>query len=161
MISYLAFGSNMGDTLANLKKGRELLVADPEITLVASSKLYETAPYGGVEQADFLNGAIAIETTLDPFSLLIKIHQIEAQLGRERLIHWGPRTLDIDILLYGQQVVCAPELKIPHVELTKRSFVLIPLHDIYQETLLLEKPIAEWVALSGNEDEVKLSTKEW
>lgn len=161
MISYIAFGSNIGDSLANLKQARDLLAEEPEISVLASSKLYETLPYGGVEQDNFLNAVIKINTVLDPFSILIKLHQIEEKLGRERLVHWGPRTIDLDILLYGNQVVNAPELKIPHVELTKRSFVLIPLKDVYTEELLLEKPLDEWITLSGNQADVQLSKKEW
>lgn len=161
MLSYLAFGSNLGDSLATLKKGRALLTDRSDISLLASSKLYETKPYGDVAQDDFLNGAILIETSLEPEELLTAIHQVEAALGRKRTIHWGPRTLDIDILLYGEEKLDLPTLKIPHVELTKRSFVLIPLKDIYREKLLLGETIDYWIKASGNQEEVKLSAKEW
>lgn len=161
MLSYLAFGSNLGDSLATLKKGRTLLAERSDISLLASSKLYETKPYGDVVQDDFLNGAILVETSLTPEELLTAIHQVEADLGRQRMIHWGPRTLDIDILLYGDEKIDLPILKIPHVELTKRSFVLIPLKDIYRKKNLLGEPIDYWINASGNQNEVKLSTKEW
>ena len=89
-----------------------------------------TAPYGGVEQDDFLNGALALKTLLTPQELLERLHEIEQKAHRERLIHWGPRTLDLDILLYDDLVLDTPDLIIPHVEMHLRDFVLIPLAQI-------------------------------
>ena len=89
-----------------------------------------TAPYGGVEQDDFLNGALALKTLLTPQELLERLHEIEQEAHRERLIHWGPRTLDLDILLYDNLVLDTPDLIIPHVEMHLRDFVLIPLAQI-------------------------------
>lgn len=89
-----------------------------------------TAPYGGVEQDDFLNGALALKTLLTPQELLERLHEIEQEAHRERLIHWGPRTLDLDILLYDDLVLDTPDLIIPHVEMHLRDFVLIPLAQI-------------------------------
>ena len=89
-----------------------------------------TAPYGGVEQDDFLNGALALKTLLTPQELLERLHEIEQEAHRERLIHWGPRTLDLDILLYDDLVLDTPDLIIPHVEMHLRDFVLIPLTQI-------------------------------
>ena len=89
-----------------------------------------TAPYGGVEQDDFLNGALALKTLLTPQELLERLHEIEQEAHRERLIHWGPRTLDLDILLYDDLVLDTPDLIIPHAEMHLRDFVLIPLAQI-------------------------------
>ena len=89
-----------------------------------------TAPYGGVEQDDFLNGALTLKTLLTPQELLERLHEIEQEAHRERQIHWGPRTLDLDILLYDDLVLDTPDLIIPHVEMHLRDFVLIPLAQI-------------------------------
>ena len=104
---------------------------------------------------------IRIETSLEPGILLGKIHQIEADLGRVRTIHWGPRTLDIDILLMEGVKLTTPRLTIPHVEITKRAFVLIPLQDVYQEKTLQGKSLSEWIAATGDEKTVRLSEKVW
>lgn len=161
MIGYLALGSNQGDSLANLKAARAALEALPEVQIVASSSLYETDPYGPVAQDNFLNAVIRIETTLEPGFLLGKIHQIEADLGRVRMIHWGPRTIDIDILLLDDVKLTTPRLTIPHLEITKRAFVLIPLQDVYQEKALQGKSISEWIEATGDEKTVRLSEKVW
>ena len=97
---------------------------------VEISRGCHTAPYGGVEQDDFLNGALALKTLLTPQELLERLHEIEQEAHRERLIHWGPRTLDLDILLYDDLVLDTPDLIIPHVEMHLRDFVLIPLAQI-------------------------------
>ena len=94
------------------------------------STLIETAPYGGVEQEDFLNGAVEIETLLTPLELLDTLHRLEQQANRVREIHWGPRTLDLDILLYDDLVLCSQRLTIPHADMTNRSFVLEPMAEI-------------------------------
>lgn len=159
-IVYIALGSNLGDKLGYLKDARQALSEQPQITVLASSKLYETAPYGDVEQDDFLNAAVKIETKLDPQELLDVLHQIEAELGRERLIHWGPRTIDLDILLFDDAVIQTKTLTIPHPELTKRSFVLIPLKDIYDGEIN-GKSLTEWIEASGNANEVRGSDVKW
>lgn len=127
---YIGMGSNMGDRrayldgavagLQKLKGCRVLRVAD----------YIETAPYGGVEQDDFLNSALELETLLPAEALLKALNDIEAEAGRERTIHWGPRTLDLDILLYDDMVCDTPELIIPHKELHLRDFVLRPMAQI-------------------------------
>lgn len=161
MIGYLALGSNQGDSLANLKAARTALAALPDVQVLASSRLYETDPYGPVPQDDFLNAVIRIETSLEPGVLLGKIHQIEADLGRVRTIRWGPRTIDIDILLMEGVNLTTPRLTIPHVEITKRAFVLIPLQDVYQEKTLQGKSVSEWIENTGDEKTVRLSEKVW
>ena len=109
------------------------------------SNYIETEPYGPVEQDNFLNGCIEIETLYSPEELLKKVNQIEAFEGRTREIHWGPRTLDIDIVFYENQIVDLPELKIPHVEMHKRIFVLEPLKQIapYWTHPILNKTVTQ------------------
>lgn len=151
----------MGDTLENLKLARQHLAEDEGISVIAASNLYETAPYGYTDQDDFLNAVLKIETNYTATELLAVTQGIEQEMGRKRLIHWGPRVIDIDILLLGTTQLATKELTIPHVELTKRSFVLIPLQDVYAEAELLAKPVSEWIEASGNQEEVQVSTKEW
>ena len=106
------------------------LAAHPSCRLIASADYIVTEPYGGVEQDDFLNGAVVIETLLTPRELLDLLHEIEQQADRKREIHWGPRTLDLDILLYDDLIVQEEDLYIPHIEMHKRDFVLRPLVQI-------------------------------
>lgn len=162
MIGYLALGSNIGDSLKNLTTAREQLDALEGVRVLRSSQLYETDPYGPVAQDDFLNAVIQVECRLQPEVLLAEIHRIEADLGRTREIHWGPRTVDIDILLLGELTLDTPQLTIPHKELTKRSFVLVPLQDVYPEgEPLLGHSLSEWIAASGNRSAVRKSEKVW
>lgn len=128
--AYIACGSNMGDRERALNEAVALLRADERCTLVRVSEWLETSPYGGVAQADFLNGAIALDTLYTPEELLEKIHEIEKRQGRKRLEHWGPRTLDLDILLYEDCVMDTEELTIPHKDMANRDFVLKPLAQI-------------------------------
>lgn len=127
---YLAVGSNLGDKEEYIKKGIASLNAHPCIRVGKVSELLVTAPYGGVEQDDFLNGALEIKTLLTPGELLEELHRIEQEAGRERLVHWGPRTLDLDILFYDKLVYEDDDLIIPHVDLENRYFVLKPLSEI-------------------------------
>ncbi|HFK9572386.1 TPA: 2-amino-4-hydroxy-6-hydroxymethyldihydropteridine diphosphokinase [Enterococcus faecalis] len=161
MIGYVALGSNVGDPYVNLVKARNYLNEDPQIQVVASSKLYETDPYGYTDQDDFLNAVLKIDTSYTAEELLAVTQGIEQAMKRKKLIHWGPRIIDIDILLLGEQSVALPHLQVPHQELTKRSFVLIPLSDVYAEEQLLGAPIATWIQRSGNQEEVRVSEKEW
>lgn len=127
---YLSCGSNMEDTKVHLDGAVEALRADEKCRVLRISDWIVTKPYGGVEQDDFLNGAIALETLYTPEELLEKLHEIECSHNRERSIHWGPRTLDLDILLYEDCVLCTDNLTIPHVDMHNRYFVLKPLAQI-------------------------------
>ena len=129
-IVYLSLGSNMGDRLANLQKGQALLANHPQIQIQAVSSYYQTSPVGGVDQDDFINQAMRVQTQLGAEELLDYIHEIEAELLRKRVIVWGPRTLDIDILFYGDQVSDDPDLTLPHPEIYNRLFVLVPLLEV-------------------------------
>lgn len=127
---YLSIGSNLGDKEAYLDYAVDQLNMDECIEVNKVSTYIVTEPYGDVMQDDFLNGCLEVETLYDPEELLFVINDIEASAGRKRLVHWGPRTLDIDILLYDQEIICEERLIIPHVEMTKRAFVLEPLAEI-------------------------------
>lgn len=128
--AYLGIGSNIGDRRKYLSDAVAALGAHPEIEVKQVSEYIVTEPYGGVEQEDFLNGALEIETLLGPEELLEVLHEIEQGAGRERIIHWGPRTLDLDILFYDRICYESEDLVIPHPDLENRLFVLKPLSTI-------------------------------
>lgn len=127
---YLAVGSNMGDKEAYIRQGIEGLSANEDCRVKKVSQLMITKPYGVTDQEDFLNGCLEIETLLTPKELLELLHEIEAGADRKRILRWGPRTLDLDILFYDDEVIGLPELMIPHVDMANRSFVLKPLSEI-------------------------------
>ncbi|MCM1272494.1 MAG: 2-amino-4-hydroxy-6-hydroxymethyldihydropteridine diphosphokinase [Clostridium sp.] len=127
---YLGLGSNLGDRESYLDYAVDQLNKDEYIKVNKVSTYINTKPYGDVEQDDFLNGCLEIETLYSPQELLAIIGDIEQGAGRKRLIHWGPRTLDIDILLYDREIIMEENLKIPHAEMAKRQFVLEPLCEI-------------------------------
>lgn len=128
--AHLSCGSNVGDRKAHLDGAVKALRADVKCRVLRVSDWIVTAPYGGVEQDDFLNGAIELETLYTPEMLLGKLHEIENLHGREREIHWGPRTLDLDILLYEDCIMHTDDLTIPHSDMQNRYFVLKPLAQI-------------------------------
>jgi len=127
---YLGIGSNLGERQTNLMEAIRLLDEDEECMIERISSFIETKPVGGVEQDDFLNGALCIRTLRTPMELLELIEKIETALKRERLIHWGPRTIDLDILFYDDEMIQTERLTIPHPEMTNREFVLVPLSEI-------------------------------
>lgn len=128
----IALGSNIGDTLANLKEAVSLL-KENGCNVLAVSRLYQTEPWGYADQDDFLNGAVLIETDRDPFSLLELTQGIEKGMGRKKLFVNGPRNIDLDILLYENERVESENLTIPHPRIAVRMFVLRPLMDIVPE----------------------------
>ncbi|MGT2928876.1 2-amino-4-hydroxy-6-hydroxymethyldihydropteridine diphosphokinase [Streptococcus dentasini] len=130
---YLSLGSNMGDRQTYLKQALARLSALPQTQLKSLSSIYESQAWGVTNQADFLNLACKLETQLPPLALLHFCQSIERDLGRVRHQHWGPRTLDIDILLYGQVTMDNLELQLPHPYMTQRAFVLVPLLEIEAE----------------------------
>lgn len=125
--SYIGVGSNIGDREGHIKSAVEALKANPLIRVKKVSDLIVTKPYGGVEQEDFLNGALELETLLNPEELLETLHEIENAAGRTRDIHWGPRTLDLDILFFDDLCYRSETLVIPHPDMENRQFVLAPL----------------------------------
>lgn len=127
---YVALGSNLGDPCAQVAHGFEALAALPGTSLVARSRLYRTPPWGVLDQPDFVNAAVQLDTMLSPRELLVALQAIEASAGRVRGVPNGPRTLDLDLLLYRDQTIAEPGLVIPHPRLHERAFVLLPLADI-------------------------------
>ena len=128
--AYVALGSNMGDSKAHLDTAIEELKQDAKIRVLKVADYLVTKPYGGVEQSDFLNSAMEMETLYTPFELLDKLHEVEQAHHRERIVRWGPRTLDLDILFYENLVMDTPDLTIPHKDLHNRDFVLKPMAQI-------------------------------
>ncbi len=131
--AYIGLGSNMGDRRANIEHALRMMDNSVGIEVKKVSTLIETEPVGGPKQGRYLNGAAAVATSLEPDELLKRLQDIETQLGRTRQIRWGPRTIDLDILLYGETIITKENLKIPHPELHKRDFVLVPLREIAPE----------------------------
>ncbi|EKU46172.1 2-amino-4-hydroxy-6-hydroxymethyldihydropteridine diphosphokinase [Staphylococcus massiliensis] len=128
--AYLGLGSNIGDRTVELKEAIRLLNLNDNIKVVASSPIYETKPVGYTEQPDFLNQCVKIETDLSPHALLEVALDIEQQRHRVRKFQNGPRTLDVDILLYSDEIIETEDLSVPHKRMTERAFVMIPLNDI-------------------------------
>ena len=128
--AYLGLGSNLGDREALLRAAIAALNATPGVRVTSISSLYETPPWGPVPQGPYLNACVALETTLSPRELLTLCLAIERDHGRERAIRWGPRTLDMDVLLYGDESIDEEGLIVPHPRMTERAFVLVPLAEI-------------------------------
>ncbi|HEU4964029.1 MAG TPA: 2-amino-4-hydroxy-6-hydroxymethyldihydropteridine diphosphokinase [Bacilli bacterium] len=133
--AYLSLGSNIGDRLGNLRTAIAKLDEHPAIRVTRVSPVYETEPWGYTDQAAFLNLCVEVKTSLEPKKLHKVTHSTELDLGRQRDIRWGPRTLDIDILLMDQQVMDTAELTLPHPRMSERAFVLVPLADIAGEVV--------------------------
>ncbi len=125
---YIALGSNLGDRLENLQAA--LRSMPPDIRPLAQSPVYETSPWGFTDQPDFLNQVVLAETDLPPQELLARLKLIETTLGRSPTFRYGPRLIDLDILLYDDLVLQTPNLTIPHPHLAERAFVLVPLADL-------------------------------
>lgn len=135
---YLSLGSNLGDRKAQLQEAVRLLQTNPSISNIKMSSIYETAPVGYLDQHAFLNLVIRLETSLSPLELLDICQEIEQALHRERLVRWGPRTVDLDVLLYGQEQLGTERLTIPHPRMYERAFVLVPLQELMPSLILPE-----------------------
>jgi 2-amino-4-hydroxy-6-hydroxymethyldihydropteridine diphosphokinase len=125
---YIALGTNIGDRQGNLQAAKGFLA--PEVTVLGESSIYVTPPWGYADQPDFLNQVIEVSTILEPVPLLHHLQAIEKRMGRQKLIHNGPRLIDLDILFYGDRVVAEGDLQIPHPRMVGRAFVLVPLSEI-------------------------------
>ncbi|MEW8977181.1 MAG: 2-amino-4-hydroxy-6-hydroxymethyldihydropteridine diphosphokinase [Symbiobacterium sp.] len=130
--AYVSLGANIGDPEAQLVTALRRLDASPGVRLVSVSGLYRTAPQGRTDQPDFLNCAACLETTLAPLELLDLTQAVEADLGRVRKERWGPRTIDIDILLHGRIRMQGDRLTLPHPRMAERAFMLVPLLEVWQ-----------------------------
>jgi 2-amino-4-hydroxy-6-hydroxymethyldihydropteridine diphosphokinase len=136
--AFVGLGSNLGDREATIRRAVDLLGERPGIEVLAVSTLRETDPVGYEDQPRFLNGAAALEVGLTPRALLDELLAIERELGRDRSQEerWGPRTIDLDLLLYGEETVDEPGLTVPHPRLAERQFVLEPLHELEPQLTL-------------------------
>lgn len=134
-VAYLSLGSNIGDRVLNLSTAIQRLNDHPEIEVTRISPLYETEPVGYLDQPDFLNLVVELKTTLEAKNLWKITASTETELGRQRDIRFGPRTIDIDILLVDQQVMDTADLILPHPRMAERAFVLLPLADLAGELL--------------------------
>lgn len=129
---FLGLGSNMGDRFKNLEQAFYEIAEHPRIAIIDQSSIYETEPVGYLDQDKFLNMVVAVATDLEPQELLVFVQEVENRLGRVRKEKWGPRIIDIDILMYGEELVEDENLVIPHRLMHERLFVLLPLYEIYQ-----------------------------
>ena len=145
-VVYLGLGSNIGDREQHLARACGLLHQHPAVAVQAVSSLYDTAPVGFTAQDAFLNAVVRVHTTLRPESLLAITQAVESRLGREPALRWGPRIIDIDILLYDALRVRRPFLDIPHKALSERLFVLVPLSELEPDLRLAGEPIRQRIA---------------
>jgi len=158
--AYLSLGSNLGDRLNHLRSAIKHLSQQEEITVNQISPVYETLPWGLKDQSNFYNLALEIITTCSPDELLTFCQRIEHQLDRTREVRWGPRTIDIDILLYGDQTISSETLQIPHPLMCERDFVLVPLNDIAPRLNVAGVAIREHLhQLAGENSPPKLITE--
>lgn len=128
--AYLGLGANLGDRLANLQRAVDLLAEVSGLRVARSSRVYETEPVGGPEQPEYLNAVVEVETDLAPHDLLEACLSVETRMGRVRAEPWGPRTIDVDVLTYGDETIDEPDLVIPHPRMHERGFVLVPLAEL-------------------------------
>jgi 2-amino-4-hydroxy-6-hydroxymethyldihydropteridine diphosphokinase len=141
---YIAFGSNIGDRYKAVDDALAM-VEQKGMKITSKSKIYETEPYGYTDQPPFINGAIEVETELNCRQVLETLLGIESDIGRVRQIRWGPRIIDLDILLFNKEIYDEEDLKVPHLDMQNRAFVLNPLADICPDYVhpILEKTILE------------------
>ncbi len=154
---FLSLGSNLGDRGANLQTALVDL-EQWDVRVLRTSSIYKTEPFGKKDQQDFFNMAVQVKTDRSPEDLLMVLHAIERSLGRERKEKWGPRSIDADILFYGERVLEDPELTIPHLHLTERKFVLVPLAEIAPKFVhpVLKKTVEELLNECSDEGKVTL-----
>lgn len=147
--AYLGLGSNLGDRLGYLQGAVDALGADAAVEVLAVSRVYETDPVGGPEQDPYLNAVVAVETALEPRALLELAHRLERAADRERAERWGPRTLDVDVLVVDGCTLDEADLTIPHPRLWERGFVLAPLRDVVPDLVAPERVPTELVDADG------------
>lgn len=152
--AYLSLGSNIGDKKAHLDDAIKLIESNPYISDVLVSNFYETAPVGYLDQDVFMNIAVELNTSLDSYKLLDFCHEIEEALKRKRIIRWGPRSIDVDILLFDDIISDDEKLIIPHPRMTERAFVIVPLYDLNQELVINNLAIKD-IYDSLNKDDIR------
>jgi 2-amino-4-hydroxy-6-hydroxymethyldihydropteridine diphosphokinase len=144
-LAYIGLGSNLASPIEQVRQALNELATLPLCRLVASSSLYASRPLGPQDQPDFINAVAALETRLSPLALLDQLQALEQQHRRRRQRHWGPRTLDLDLLLYGNEHINAPRLRVPHPQMASRAFVLAPLTEIAPSLNLHQEPLSAWL----------------
>ena len=160
-VAFLGLGGNIGDPERAMGEALDHLQANPAISVEAVSALYETPPWGKTDQPRFLNAAARIGTTLAPRDLLEAVLAVERDLGRDRTERWGPRTIDVDILLYGEIAVDEHGLTIPHPRLAERIFALAPLVDLAPEARIDGQPAAAILQALDRTGLVRVKTDWW
>ena len=151
--AYIGVGSNLNDPLKQVETAITALNKLPDICVIKTSNYYRSKPLGPANQPDFINAVVAIDTSLSAHQLLQQTQEIERAQGRARSEHWGPRTIDLDILLYGDATLCTDDLTIPHPGLTEREFVLYPLAEVAPD---LRLPSGQLVAALQSQCPVSL-----
>lgn len=136
ILAYIALGSNLGNPIQQLDLAALAIGAHPQITRLAMSPIYQSKPHGDIVQPDFINAVMSVTTTLSAHDLLDVLHDIENQQGRQRNVVWGPRTLDLDLILFADAVLKTPSLIIPHPRAHEREFVIQPLVDLNPELII-------------------------
>lgn len=155
--AFLGLGSNLGDRAGTIRRALREIGRLPGTRLDAVSSLYETLPVGP-PQPPYVNAVARVTTRLDPRELLAACLDVEARFGRVRAERWGPRTLDIDLLLFGEREIDEPGLAVPHPRMTGRAFVLVPLAELDPERLVAGRRAAEWAAAAGTLGVRRLAT---
>lgn len=159
---YLSIGSNIQPRIANINQAMTLLRQLPTVTVVAVSNWYETEPWGKRDQANFYNVSVALTTTLAPAELLAELHAIEHLGHRERQVHWGPRTIDLDIIFWGARQIQTESLTVPHLHAAERNFVLLPTAEIAKtdpqvgpqvQAMIAQNADQSWIKKVGNVSE--------
>lgn len=162
--AYIALGSNMGDREQLLLTAIGMIDEHPNIDVIKVSGMYETDPVGYTDQPPFLNMTLALRTTLSPLLLLRQLLDFEQKLGRVRQIRWGPRTIDLDLLLYDNVRMDQEELTLPHPRMMERAFVLVPLHDVLDQSHHLQAEVSaasKAALLDGKEGITLWKTINW
>jgi 2-amino-4-hydroxy-6-hydroxymethyldihydropteridine diphosphokinase len=156
--AYIALGTNLGERLNNLRCSLDMLSSGMRISVKAVSAVYETAPVGGPEQGSYLNACAAVDTDLAPAELLTAMLNVEQMMGRVREERWGPRNIDLDLLVFEDVIMKSPFLEIPHPRITGRDFVLVPLNDIAPDLIIpgQEKRVSEIIASRRETADVRL-----
>ncbi|EHA14819.1 2-amino-4-hydroxy-6-hydroxymethyldihydropteridine diphosphokinase [Halomonas sp. HAL1] len=144
-LAYIGLGSNLESPVEQLREALKELATLPLSRLLAASSLYASRPVGPQDQPDFINAVAALETRLSPLALLDQLQALEQQHRRRRQRNWGPRTLDLDLLLYANTAIDVPRLQVPHPQMTARAFVLLPLAEIAPSLNLLQQPLSVWL----------------
>ncbi|WP_137135976.1 2-amino-4-hydroxy-6-hydroxymethyldihydropteridine diphosphokinase [Rhizobium sp. FKY42] len=141
----IGLGGNLGDPIKAMAEALNAFQQHPDCSLISVSRLYRTPPWGKTDQADFFNSCAVLRTSLEPLALLDLCLSIERSMKRVRIERWGPRTIDIDVLTYGDAVIDVEGLEVPHPRMTQRAFVLMPLADLLPHQMVSGKPVSAWL----------------